>query len=169
MESVMQSLGQQLDRGSLSQISRQVGTDEQTAGAAMQVAIPLLLSALAKNASNPEGAQSLHQALAKDHDGTILNEMPAFLNNPQMANGAGILEHVLGNRQQSVQQGLAKQTGLDAGSIGQLLVIAAPLLMGVLGKTQKDQGLHAGSLSDLLRDQQQMAEQSNPTLGSMDP
>ena len=133
----------------------------------MQVAIPLLLSALAKNASNPEGAQLLHQALAKDHDGTILNEIPAFLNNPQMANGTGILGHVLGDRQQSVQQGLAKQTGLDAGSIGQLLVIAAPLLMGVLGKTQKDQGLDAGSLSDLLRDQQQMAEQSNPTLMSV--
>jgi hypothetical protein len=62
---------------------------------------------------------------------------------------------------------LAQQTGLDAGSIGQLLMIAAPLVMGALGKTQQEQGLDASGLADLLGQQQQAAQQSNPDLMSV--
>ena len=167
MDAIMQLLGQQLGGGGLSQISQQIGADEQTTGSAMSAAVPLLLSSLANNASKPEGAQALHQALAQDHDGAIFNDMSGFLSNPQAANGAGILGHVLGNQQQTVQHGLAEQTGLDAGSIGQLLLIAAPLVMGALGKTQKEEGLDANSLSGFLGSQQQLAHQSNPDMMGM--
>ncbi|NJN95513.1 MAG: DUF937 domain-containing protein [Anaerolineales bacterium] len=129
MDAISQMLTQQLAGGGLSQISQQIGADEQTTGNALSAAIPLLVSAMANNASQPEGAQSLHQALNQDHNGAIFNDMAGFLSNPQAANGAGILGHVLGAKQDFVQTGLAQQTGLDAGSIGQLLTIAAPLVM----------------------------------------
>lgn len=167
MDAIMQLLDQQLGGDGVSQISQQIGADKQTTGTALSAAVPLLLSALANNASKPEGASSLHQALAQDHDGAIFNDMSGFLSNPQSANGAGILGHVLGNQQQTVQNGLAQQTGLDAGSIGQLLLIAAPLVMGALGKTQQEQGLSANGLSDFLGSQQQMAQEANPDMMSM--
>jgi hypothetical protein len=167
MDAIMRLLDQQLGGDELSQISRQIGADKQKTGTALSAAVPLLLSALANNASESEGAASLHQALAQDHDGAIFNDMSGFLNNFQSANGAGILGHVLGNQQQTVQQGLAQQTGLDAGSIGQLLLIAAPLVMGALGKTQQEQGLNASGLSDFLGSQQQMAQEENPDMMSM--
>jgi hypothetical protein len=157
---------QQLAGGGLSQISQQIGTDEQTTGSALSAAMPLLVSALANNASKPDGAQSLHQALAEDHDGSILNDVPGFLENPQAANGAGILGHILGGQQPVVTQGLAQNTGLDSGQVGQLLQIAAPLLMGALGQQQQQQGLDANSLSAFLGGQQQMAQQSNPDMMS---
>lgn len=167
MDALMQLLNQQLSGGGLSQISQQIGADEQTTGNALSAAMPLLLSAMANNASTPQGAQSLHQALAQDHDGAIFNDMAGFLNNPQAANGAGILEHVLGPKQDLVQNGLAQQTGLDAGTIAQLLTIAAPLVMGALGKTQQEQGLDANGLSSFLGQQQQAAQQSNPDMMGM--
>lgn len=167
MDAISQMLTQQLSGGGLSQISQQIGADEQTTGTALSAAVPLLISAMANNASQPAGAQSLHQALSQDHDGAIFNDLSGFLSNPQAADGAGILGHVLGPKQDLVQTGLAQQTGLDAGSIGQLLLIAAPLVMGALGKTQQEQGLDAGGLASLLGQQQQAAQQSNPDLMGM--
>ncbi len=167
MDAISQMLTQQLAGGGLSQISQKIGADEQTTGNALSAAIPLLVSAMANNASQPEGAQSLHQALNQDHNGAIFNDMVGFLSNPQAANGAGILGHVLGPKQDLVQTGLAQQTGLDAGSIGQLLTIAAPLVLGALGKTQQEQGLDAGGLASLLGQQQQAAQQADPGLMGM--
>ncbi|MBN1218512.1 MAG: DUF937 domain-containing protein [Anaerolineae bacterium] len=167
MDALSQQLMQQLSGEGLSKISRQIGADEQTTGSALSAAMPLLVSALANNASKPDGAQSLHQALAEDHDGSIFNDMPGFLDNPQAANGSGILGHILGGQQPVVTQGLAQGTGLNSGQVGQLLQIAAPLLMGALGQQQQQQGFDTNGLSAFLGGQQQIAQQSNPDMMSM--
>ncbi len=91
MDALTQLLMQQLAGGGVSNISQQIGADEKTTQAALSTALPLLVSALANNASKPAGAQSLHQSLVKDHDGAILNDVNGFLSNPGAANGAGIL------------------------------------------------------------------------------
>jgi hypothetical protein len=167
MDALTQQLMQYLSKDGLSKIGEQIGVDEKTAGSALSAAMPLLLSALAKNASVPKGATALHQALNKDHDGSILSDMSSFLKNPQTANGAGILNHVLGDQQPTVAQGLAKGTGLDTNQIMNLLQIAAPLIMGFLGKQQQQQGFDTNSLSSYLGNQQQLAHQSNPDMMSM--
>ena len=87
-----------------------------------------------------------------------------FLTNPEAANGAGILRHVLGDQQQAVQSGLAQTAGLDAGSMGQILEMAAPLIMGALGQTTQQQGLDADGLSKLLKGQTQAEKQQEPDL-----
>ncbi len=167
MNDLVQQLMGQLGGGALSQISQRIGADEQATGSALSTALPLLMTALAKNASEPAGAEAIHQALAEDHDGSILGDLGGFLNNPEAANGAGILSHVLGAKQPVVTEGLAKGTGLDAGQIGQLLQIAAPLVMGALGQKQQQQGLSTDGLAALLGDQQQLAQQSKPDMMGM--
>jgi hypothetical protein len=164
MDALTQQLIQQLAGEGITQISRKIGADEQTTKAALSTALPLLVSALAKNTSKAEGAQSLNQALTKDHDGSILNDVPGFLENPEAANGAGILEHVLGSQQSTVNKGLTKGTGLDSGQVDQLLQIGAPLLMGLLGQKQQQKGLDPNGLSAYLGGQQQKAQESNPDL-----
>ena len=164
MDDLTQQLLQQLAGGGLSKIGQQIGADEQTTSSALSAALPLLLSALANNASKPEGAQALNQALANDHDGSILNDISGFLDNPQAANGAGILGHVLGGREPVVRQGLAQGTGLNTDQVGQLLQIAAPLVMGMLGQQRQQNGLDPNGLSAFLGGQQQAAQQSNPDI-----
>ena len=167
MDALTQQLMQQLSGDGLSKISKRVGADEKTIGSALSAAMPLLVSALAKNASKPNGAQALHQALSEDHDGSVLNDLSGFLGNPQAANGAGILGHILGSQQPAVTQGLAQGSGLQSNQIGQLLQIAAPLLMGALGQQQHQQGFDPNSLSTYLGGQQQMAQQTNPDMMSV--
>ncbi len=164
MDVLTQTIMQQLSGKVLSGIGKKVGIDEKTVGTALSIGMPLLVAALAKNASKPEGAQALHQALANDHDGSILNNISGYLKNPQAANGAGILGHVLGNQQPVVAQGLAQNTGLTSEQVAQLLQIAAPLVMGALGSQQQQQGLDPNGLSSFLVSQQQQVQQSQPDI-----
>jgi hypothetical protein len=166
MDVLTQQIMQQLSAKALSGIGKKIGVDDKTIGTALAIGMPLLVSALAKNASKPAGAQALHQALAKDHDGSILNDVAGYLKDPQAANGAGILGHVLGAQQPAVAKGLTQSTGLNADQVGQLLQIAAPLVMGALGARQQQQGLDQKGLTSFLADQQQQVQQSQPDVMS---
>ncbi len=166
MNTITQLLLDKLSGDGLSQISQQIGANEQNTSSALSMALPLLVSALAKNSSQPDGAQALHQALAKDHNGSILKDVTGYLTNPQAANGAGILEHVLGGQQPVVTQALAKGTGMQSDQIAQLLQIAAPLLMGALGKKQKQSKLDADALSNYLGVQKKKTQQAAPDMMS---
>jgi hypothetical protein len=170
MDAMTQQLLQQLSGGGLSQISKQIGADEKATKSALTTAVPLLVTALANNASKPKGAQSLHQALATDHDGSVLDNLSGFLKNPMVANGAGMLKHILGAKQTAVNKGLSKTSGLNAGQIAQLLQIAAPLVMAMLGKKQSQKGFDITSLTEFLLGQKK-AQQSEPdltgTIGSL--
>jgi hypothetical protein len=162
MDVLTQTIMQQLSGKVLSGIGKKVGVDEKTVGTALSIGMPLLVAALAKNTAKPEGAQALHKALANDHDGSILNDITGYIQDPQAANGAGILGHVLGSQQRVVAQGLAQNTGLTNDQVGQLLQIAAPLVMGALGSQQQQQGLDPKGLSSFLGNQQQQVQQSQP-------
>jgi hypothetical protein len=155
-------LGQQLGGQTLKQISGVLNADEKTTGNAISAALPTLLGALSRNASRPEGAQALHSALAKDHDGSVLDNLAGFLGNPQAGPGDGILRHVLGGRRQRVENGLSKSTGLDAGSVSKLLVTLAPMVMGALGKTQRSRGMDTQGLSQLLDGERREVEKRAP-------
>lgn len=168
MSFITDMLMQQLSGNAVSQISQKLGVDQGVASQAIAMAAPLLMSALARNASNPQGAQALHQALSQDHNGSILDNVTGFLGgNPQAANGAGILGHVLGDQRSAVQNGLAQQTGLDANASGQLLEMLAPMVMGAVGKTQQQQGLDVSGLASLLGNNQQAAQAASPDMMGM--
>ena len=162
MNAITQIVTQQLGGGAARTIAQRFGISESTANTAIQMAVPLILTALARNASQPQEAQNLHQAVATDHDGSILDNVMGYLQNPQSANGAGILGHVFGNQQPAVESNLAQATGMDQSSAGGLLETLAPLVMGSLGKAQQQNGLDASGLSNLLNSQQQEAQANAP-------
>lgn len=162
MNAITQIITQQLSGNASSTIAQRFGISESTANTAIQMAVPLILAAMARNASQPQEAQSLHQAVATDHDGSIFDNLMGYLGNPQSANGAGILNHVFGNQQPAIQNNLAQATGMDQSSAGGLLETLAPLVMGSLGKAQQENGLDASGLSNLLNGQQQEAQANAP-------
>lgn len=167
MNAITQIITQQLSGNASRTIAQRFGISESTANTAIQMAVPLILTALARNASQPQEAQNLHQAVATDHDGSIFDNLMGYLGNPQSANGAGILNHVFGNQQPVIQNNLAQATGMDQSSAGGLLETLAPLVMGSLGKAQHENGLDASGLSNLLNGQQQEAQANAPDAMSM--
>ena len=167
MNAITQIVTQQLGGSAARTIAQRFGISESTANTAIQMAVPLILTGLARNASQPQEAQNLHQAVATDHDGSILDNVMGYLQNPQSANGAGILGHVFGSQKPAVENNLAQATGMDQSSAGGLLETLAPLVMGSLGKAQQQNGLDASGLSDLLNSQQQEAQANAPGAMSM--
>jgi hypothetical protein len=171
MNAISEMITQRISGAAAGQLSQRLGISESTAQTAVQLAVPLILAALARNASQPQGAQELHQAVASDHDGSILDHLSSYLGNPQAANGSGILGHVLGGQRPAVESNLAQATGIDQNSAGSLLEMVAPLVMGAVGRQQQQNGLDPDGLSQFLVQQQQAEAQTNPglmgTLSSM--
>ena len=167
MNAITQLITQQLTGNAVRTISQRFGISETTANAAVQIAVPLILSALARNASQPQGAESLHQAISDDHDGSIFDNVSGYLGNPQSANGAGILGHVFGGQKSTLENNLAQATGMDPSSASGLLETVAPLVMGALGREQQENGLNASELTNLLNSQQQQAQANAPDAMSM--
>ena len=171
MNAITQILTQQLTGRAVSTIAQRFGISETAANTAVQIGVPLLLTALARNSSEPQGAQDLHQAINNDHDGSIFDNLMGYLHNPQTANGAGILGHVFGGNQSTVANNLAQATGMDQNSASGVLETLAPLVMGAVGQTQQQNGLNASDLSNLLNSQQQQGQEHGPgvvgMLGSM--
>lgn len=163
----------QLLAGQTGTISRRIGADETRTQTAMQAAIPALLAALSSEADSP----GLRQAIQQDHDGAIIDQLTEYLGgtsslSPRTTNGAGILEHVLGDRQADVAQALSAKSGLDLGSIMQLLPLLAPILMGMLGKRSSGGSSGGGgfSLDDLgsiLGGEREAAKRTNPDIGDI--
>ena len=87
---------------------------------------------------------------------------PAFLDNPDTNAGDGILGHVLGPKRNMIENGLSKSSGLNAGSIGKLSSMLAPVLMGALGKMKREGGMDTQALSGYLGREKEEMEQNEP-------
>ena len=174
---IVDDITAQLQGDTLSQMSRQLGADEQATAKAISMALPMLLGGLAREAESPTGAQGINQALEEDHDGSLLdNVSPLFgpatsgaadIAVPRALNGAGILEHVLGRKREPVQQGIGRATGLNSQQIGRLLIMLAPLVMAYLGRRKRQTGAGANEISADLQAERQEVERRAPGLGGI--
>lgn len=168
MASLLGSLMQQMGGDTMRQLSDQLGTDQATTASAVSAALPALVAALARNAQTPQGAGALATALEKDHDGSILQNLPAMLGSGGVSGGAGILKHVFGGKQDVVAQGVGTTTGLETSKAKQLLAMLAPIVMGMLGSAKRSGGLDAGGLAAMLgQERASMNQQSGGALGSL--
>lgn len=161
---VMDMVMSQLGSGGLSSIAGTLGLDEGGAKNAVGTAVTVLTGALAHNASEPKGAQALDTALARDHDGSIFDNLGGFIGSFTEGPGAGILKHVLGGAQPQVQQAVAEKSGLSLEKVMPLLVIVAPLVMGALGKMKREKQLDASAVAGTLAAEKAEAEKQDPGL-----
>ena len=166
MSDLMSMLSQALGGGTVSQIARQIGADESHTSTAINAALPILLGALDRNTDQPGGADALFGALTRDHDGSLLDDIGGFLGGSlggsKAAAGSAILGHILGGKQGSVETGLSRASGLDLNTIAKLLPILAPIVMGVLGKLSRQNGLDANGVSGYLTGERERAQKNLP-------
>ena len=160
---------------SLDRISNRVGADPDQTRTAIEQALPMLLAGLERNAADPEGARSLQQALTEDRHDTLLDDLDGYLagsREGKAADGAGILSHILGDRQESAAQALGQRSGISGGNILQLLMTLAPLVMGMLGKKSGSGGgsTSGGGFPDLgqiLGQERQTAQSGRSDIGDI--
>lgn len=174
MPNLMEMLQGQLSDNLVDQLSRQIGgADREKTALAANGVLSALVTQMARNASTPEGASSLANALDRDHDGSVLDDLMGMIGggarqtDNRTLNGEGIVNHVLGDRQNNVLDMISKMSGLDKGSAGNLMTTLAPIVMGMLGKQKREQGLDIGGLANLLTGELNQQRQSNNPAMSM--
>jgi hypothetical protein len=146
----MDLISSQLGDDGIEKIGQSLGADKNTAGSALMQAVPFLVGALARNTKSEEGANALSGALDRDHDGSILSNLGSLISAPEQGEGSGILRHVLGDRQPAVQQAVAQKSGISMEAAGKLLLMAAPIIMGYLGKRKREENMGSRDLSSML-------------------
>mgnify|MGYP001016714470 FL=1 len=130
-------------------LASQVGGNEGEAKNGVMAALPAMLAALGKNAGTEKGAEELNNALEKKHDGSILDNLSGYLSNPDLKDGAGILNHLFGNQTSNVANAVSQSSGLDTNGSMKMLQMLAPILMGMLGQQKKQNNLDAKGLGNL--------------------
>lgn len=149
MSGLLDLLNSDMGKQIISGVSNQTGAPENKTANVLSMALPVLMGAMKKNVQSQDGASGLMNALSSKHDGSILDNLGGLfsggVDDSVMKDGAGILGHLLGNKQANVENALSQKSGLDAGSIGQILKIAAPIVMGFMGRQQRQSNANDSS------------------------
>tara|TARA_R110000868_G_scaffold150050_16_gene372919 strand:- start:2048 stop:2686 length:639 start_codon:yes stop_codon:yes gene_type:complete len=149
MSGILDLLNSDLGKTIVSGVAGQTKQPQNKTQDVLTMALPVLMAAMKRNAATPQGAEGLMGALSSKHDGSILDNLGGLfgggVDDNVMSDGEKILGHVLGNKQQNVTNTLGAKSGMDAGSVAQILKVAAPILMGVLGNQAKKQNVSSPS------------------------
>ena len=170
----MDLLQSQLGGKAMDLLSSQMGGGNKDATqAATSGIVSMLMSAMAKNASTPDGASSLISALDRDHDGSVLDDVVGLLGgqkqvqNQRSVNGAGIIKHLLGTGQKknNAVEMISQLSGLESGNVGNLMAKIAPLVLGTMGRARSQGNLDSNSLTNMLSQTVKSKTNNNAQMG----
>ena len=172
---VMQSVLSQFDPGRIEQMSRQLGATPEQTERAIQAALPLLIGQLARNSAQPQGAEALQRALSEDHRGVDLGGLlgavlgggrqPTARGSDPLSDGAAILGHVFGPRQQRVAGSVGQVGGLSGQQSSRLLSMLAPIVMAILSRALQNRGGGGSGLGAILGNEQRTLRSQPGTSG----
>ena len=170
MSGILELLNSDLGKQIINGLSNDSNQSEEKTASVLSMGLPILMGAMKRNANSPEGAAGLIGALNSKHDGSILEDLGGLFNggvdNSVKQDGEGILKHILGGSQTNVTSALSQKSGMDSAAVMNILKVAAPILLGYLGKQQRQQpsqsnsgieGLLGGLLGGGSQDQKQQS------------
>lgn len=157
MSMILDLLNSSVGKELISGVSNQMGLNKASTASALGSAIPLILGGMQNNASSSSGASGLLGALmGGNHNGSILDNLGSILGGSNiddnvMSDGGNILGHVFGGQENNAAKAISKSNGIDMSSAMNIMKVAAPLVMGYLGKQAMSSGVSdQNGLSNLL-------------------
>jgi hypothetical protein len=130
----------------IEKINGLVGGSPSAIHKAMDGIVPSLISGVADLSASPEGAKRLTGILDQKNAAGLLHSFSTSLSGDEgmqnlMSSGRQILSTLFGARLNLVIAGIANGVGLNSASVSSLLIIAAPLVLAVLGREWGSEGL----------------------------
>ena len=152
MASILDFLDTEKGKEFVQKSSEEVNESPDKVKSALGMALPMIMGAIKKNVDSPEGAEDLNRELKKEkHDGSVLDKLGVGRLSGLMGEGSGILSHVLGGSQSKIASAVGSAIGMDASKVSKLLQMAAPVIMGILGKQKRKDNIDSGGgISDLV-------------------
>lgn len=155
---ILSLIQSQLSPQAISQISTTVGESPENTKSALGTAIPAVLGSLiSKSNASPDGATQILNTLQQRQGGwtdSISSLLTGGVGRAQPQSGTGsLLNSLLGSKLGPVSEFISSHCGIKGSSAMSILGMAAPLVMGTLGKQITSQGLGAAGLGQLLSSQ----------------
>ena len=156
---LLDSISSQLTPQMIQHVSARLGETPAQTRQAIDKAIPTLLASLI-HFSSTNGSSQLLDLFNRANYGRLLNNLSGLLdegNTTQnvMATGQEILSAVLADKLNAVSEIIATASGVTNTSASSLLCLAAPVVLGVLGRVCAVQGLDATQFAMLLMGQKE--------------
>ena len=170
MGTLVDSVMGNLSEAQIAAIATKLGTDPVQARNAIEHALPLIVGGMAQNASTPQGANALHNALGEHAGFNISDVLSGVLSGSgggASGIGGAILGHIFGGNQAAANQGLGQTTGLGQQNAGQLMAILAPIVMSALANPAQTRGLSPGGLGGMLGQESQQIQQRGGLAGGL--
>lgn len=122
--------------GATDQIAGQLGLNSGQAESLIAKLAPALAAGIQKNTQSADGLAGLTGALQSGGHQRYLDEPESLADSGAIADGNGILGHILGSKDVSreVAAAASADTGIDVGIVKQMLPLVATLVMGGLSK-----------------------------------
>ncbi len=153
------------------QASSFLGEDESAVTKALGGIFPSVLGSLISGASDKSSASGIMDMI-KGVDMNMLGNIGGLFGggassvNGLLNSGGGILNTLLGDKMGGIVDMISKVSGLGSGSTSSLMKMAAPFLMGIIGKQVSGKGV--GGLMDLLMGQKEHVAKALPSgMGSL--
>ncbi len=162
-------LQDQLGDTLVDQASSFLGENKSNTSSAMSAILPSLMGSLIGKGSNESGAAGLLNMITSGgHDGSMLGNLTGLFSggdstNGLLSSGGSILSSLLGNNMGSIVSKIAGFSGISENSSSSLMKMAAPMLLGMLGKQVAGNGLNATGLMNLLSSQKGFVSAAMPS------
>ena len=168
MTNFVDQLMQQLGGSTAEQLSTQLNATPTQTQQGLEQFLPIMVEAMSRNAQTESGAASLFNAAQKDHDGSLLDNLGGLLGSGKLASdGSGILGHVLGGKNNKVAEFISKSTGMSVSQAAMMMQLAAPLVMSMLNRQQKQGNMQPSDMSEMLKRSTREVKQTDPKNMSM--
>ena len=174
MANLLDTLKDQIGDDVFSQAGHFLDAESYGVKSAMGAAIPSILGSMITKSSTTEGANGLMDMINDDgHDGSIFGNLGELLGGGDATNGflnsgSSILKTLMGNKLGAVVDVISSVSGLKKGTSSSIMSMAAPIVMGMVGKWVKEKALDAVGLGKFLSDQSQSVASAIPSgMGSL--
>jgi OmpA-OmpF porin, OOP family len=149
----------------ISKASSSLGESEGGISKVISAAIPSLIGSIADKASSShDGANAVLNMASEQNDSGILGSLGGFLggdsnSNSLLSKGSGIISSLFGNGGQSnmLTTLISSFAGVKGSTVGTILSMAAPAILGLVGKHAKDNNMSASSMTSMLGEQKKSA------------
>ncbi len=151
----------------VNQASSSLGESESGIQKALSAIVPSVIGGMADKASTSDGAHALSQMATDQNESGILDSIGSFLhhdsNSSLLSKSSGMISSLFGGGQSNMLTSLISNfAGVKSSSVGSLLSMAVPTVLGLLGRHTKENNISATGLGSLLSSQKSAAMAALP-------
>lgn len=150
----------------VSKASGALGESEGGISKILSAAVPSLIGSIADKASTSDGAHAVAKMAAEQNNSGILGSLGNFFgsdsSNSMQSSGGSIISSLLGGQGNMLTSLISNFAGTKSGTVGTILSMVAPAILGMIGKHSADNNVPVSGLGSLMAGQKDLAMKALP-------